>query len=125
MIIKALTIIIILLISPAMAQHPPEDMEIHEKFYSHWNRPAFRDINGNRTESCCNNTDCYPAQIKKELGRYWYKRREDGQWRIIPEEILEHNQVDARESPDGRNHVCAQPPGMSDMVFCAVLGSGQ
>lgn len=105
--------------------HPEDDVAIHEKFYSTWQRPDQRTSVGDRYQSCCNKQDCYPAQIKREAGSYWYKRREDGKWLIIPEENLEYNQQDARESPDGRNHVCAQPPGSNDKLFCAVLGSGQ
>ena len=42
----------------------------------------------------------------------------------IPVGILEDNQPDPRDSPDGRGHVCMQPPGKGNMVYCAVVGSG-
>jgi len=72
-------------------QHPPQDMALHEKFYSTWNVPN----NGNeRVASCCNLKDCYPTTIKK-VGEHWYaQRREDFQWILIPEGKLEHNQPD-------------------------------
>jgi hypothetical protein len=38
--------------------------------------------------------------------------------------ILEENQLDPRDSPDGRGHVCMDPPRKGNMVFCAVLGKG-
>ena len=102
-------------------QHPPQDMALHEKFYSTWNVPN----NGNeRVASCCNLKDCYPSTTKK-VGEHWYaQRREDFQWILIPEGKLEHNQPDPRESPDYQSHVCMTPPGSGKTVYCAVLGSG-
>lgn len=92
------------------------------KFYQTWMMP-----NGNpnlpRSGMCCNKKDCYQTAVKKS-GNTWYaQRREDGQWIPIPEHRLEHNQPDARESPDGHNHVCMPPPQNGMSVFCAVLGS--
>ena len=102
--------------------HPPQDMEIHRKFYSTWNRP-----NGGepRPYSCCNEHDCYPAAFKNVGGTWFALRREDKRWVVIPDNLMEHNQRDPRESPDGRNHVCMQAPGLSNQVYCATLGSGQ
>lgn len=99
--------------------HPPEDMAIHEQFYSTWMMP-----NGGepRTNSCCNNQDCYPTQFKKIRGTWYALRREDGSWMPIPESKLEHLQPDPRESPDGRSHVCASP--VYPNVYCAVVGQG-
>lgn len=94
--------------------HPPQDVQMHEKFYSNWMRPDDQEL------SCCNMQDCYPTEFKK-IGRTWFaQRREDGEWIAIPPEKFEHN----RDNPDGRNHVCMQPPGSADTVFCAILGGG-
>jgi hypothetical protein len=94
--------------------HPEADAPIHEKFYNTWMRPD------NRTLSCCNLQDCYPAEFKNVGGTWFYKRREDGTWLPIPATKFELE----RDSPDGRNHVCAQPPGLVDTVFCAITGGG-
>ena len=55
--------------------------------------------------------------------RIFARRREDGKWLFIPSRKVERN----RDSPDGRNHLCAPPPGamyLPDTVFCFALGSG-
>lgn len=116
------TILLLLLSSPALAQHsghPPQDMELHQKFYSTWYRPEMRAPDGQRQHSCCNDRDCYPTQFKNVGGTWFFLRREDQRWTPVPDGILEQNQIDPRESPDGRGHVCASPYN----VFCAVLGA--
>jgi hypothetical protein len=95
--------------------HPPPDMTLHEKFYSTWHMPD------NPALSCCNNADCYPTDIKYVDGRIYAKRREDGRYILIPSQKVERN----RDNPDGRNHLCAPPPGLSnasDTVYCFALG---
>ena len=103
-------------------EHPPEHMTLHRQFYSNWMIPRPDDPEHHRTVSCCNEEDCYPASTKNEGGTWFYLHRETQQWMVIPEERLEHNQVDFRESPDGRGHVCAN--AQSGFVYCAVLGIG-
>ncbi len=95
--------------------HPPQDMALHEKFYSNWHMPD------KPAASCCNNADCYPTEIKFVDGRIYAKRREDGKFILVPAEKVERN----RDNPDGRNHLCAPPPNFShtsDTVFCFALG---
>jgi len=99
--------------------HAAGDVPIHERFYSTWMVPPLRN------SSCCNKKDCYPTQFRQVGGTWFAMRKEDGEWIAIPEERLEHNQADPEESPDGQSHVCMRAPGMDNMVFCAVLGSGQ
>ena len=105
--------------SAALAQdhrhHPPEHMQLHEKFYSTWYMPD------EPTRSCCNKADCYPTEIKYVDGTIYAKRREDGKFILIPPEKVERN----RDNPDGRNHLCAPPPHAfhaADTVFCFALG---
>jgi hypothetical protein len=74
-------------------QHPAEDAELHHKFYSTWMMPS------ERKQSCCNQRDCYPTEVKNFGGTWFAKRREDGAWIPIPENKLEQNQADPRESP--------------------------
>lgn len=112
------------LVVPATAQeagdhaarhHPPQDMALHEKFYSTWHMPD------HPSTSCCNNADCYPTEIEVVDGNIYAKRREDGKYIPIPPEKVERN----RDNPDGRNHLCAPPPNVSnpsDTVFCFALG---
>jgi hypothetical protein len=99
----------------AERRHPPEDMALHEKFYSTWHMPD------NPAQSCCNNADCYPTDIRYVDGKIYAKRREDGKYILIPPQKVERN----RDNPDGRNHLCAPPPGpstSSDTVYCFALG---
>jgi hypothetical protein len=96
-------------------RHPPQDQLLHEKFYSTWRMPD------NPSASCCNDADCYPAEIKYVDGNIYAKRREDGKYIPIPPEKVERS----RDNPDGRNHLCAPPPNafhQSDTVFCFALG---
>jgi hypothetical protein len=102
-------------------QNHPQDLPLHDKFYSTWSQPN----NGNRRRvSCCNNQDCYPTNIVLKEGKWWAQRREDLKWMMVPDGKLEHNQPDPRESPDHQSHACISPPIGGDYVFCAVLGSG-
>jgi hypothetical protein len=110
-----------LLASPAAAQghnHPPQDADLHEKFYSTWHMPD------NPSASCCNQADCYPTEIKMVGTSIYARRREDGKYILVPARKVEHN----RDNPDGRNHICAPPPSATsyppDTVFCFSLGGG-
>jgi hypothetical protein len=98
--------------------HPPQDADIHDKFYATWMRPD------NPKMSCCNKQDCYsPSAVAYRNGSWWATRREDGKWLRIPHEKVEYN----RNSPDGRNHLCAPPPSSyypADTVFCFIAGAG-
>jgi hypothetical protein len=99
----------------AERRHPPRDMALHEKFYSTWHMPD------NPALSCCNNADCYPTDIKYVEGNIYAKRREDGKYILIPPQKVERS----RDNPDGRNHLCAPPPSLSnssDTVYCFTLG---
>jgi hypothetical protein len=96
--------------------HPPQDVPIHEKFYSTWMMPD------RPTASCCNNRDCYPTEVRFRDGFWEAKRREDGVYVRIPWQKVEQN----RDNPDGRSHVCMPPPETyrGDEVYCFSLGGG-
>ena len=99
----------------ATRHHPPQDQWLHEKFYSTWHMPD------NPSASCCNDADCYPTEIKLIGGKIYAKRREDGKYILIPPRKVERS----LDNPDGRNHLCAPPPGLSDSsdtVYCFALG---
>lgn len=65
--------------------------------------------------------DCYPTEVRHTATGLWqYRERETGNWRSFNPNLLEENQPDPRESPDGGSHVCAPPSG----AFCVVRGSG-
>jgi hypothetical protein len=101
----------------AQHRHPPQDEALHEKLYSTWYMPD------NPAASCCNDADCYPTEIKHVGGNLHARRREDGQYILIPPQKEERN----RDNPDGSNHVCAPPPNSyhsADTVFCFSLGGG-
>ena len=107
------------LIGAAAAQerhHPQQDMALHEKFYSTWYMPD------DPSKSCCNKADCYPTEVRMKGGQVYARRREDGQWLLIPPAKIETR----RDNPDGRNHLCAPPPNFSEdrRVFCFALGGG-
>lgn len=98
--------------------HPPQDMELHEKFYSTWMMPDRPEV------SCCGKGDCYPTEAHMENGHWVAKRREDGAWIKIPDAKVEHN----RDNPDGRNHICAPVPYVAERsgteVYCFTPGGG-
>lgn len=97
--------------------HPPQDIELHEKFYSTWMMPD------NPSMSCCNKSDCYPTEARFQNGHWSARRREDGKWLHVPDKKVERN----RDNPDGRAHLCAPPPGGSwaeGTVFCFTAGAG-
>jgi hypothetical protein len=112
--------VLALLLSPAAAEqhHPPQDADLHEKFYSTWYMPD------NPIRSCCNKADCYPTEIKVIGSSIYARRREDGKYILVPAHKVEQN----RDNPDGRNHICAPPPSAigypPDTVFCFSLGGG-
>ena len=114
-----LAALIALIFYPALVRaddhkHPPQDEEIHEKFYRTWMMPD------QPTASCCNKHDCYPTEARKIGDRWEAKRREDGRWLVVPPEKIEQN----RSNPDGRNHMCAPPPAYGDRVYCFSIGGG-
>jgi hypothetical protein len=113
--------------------YPASSQELHRHthdgdvghFYQTWMRPGDFGLGiPHRKNSCCNEKDCYSTSFKFVGGTWFAQRREDGEWMPIPVGILEENQLDPRDSPDGRGHVCMQPPGTGNLVFCAVLGKG-
>jgi hypothetical protein len=97
--------------------HPPQDQEIHERFYSTWMMPD------NRNVSCCHNEDCSPAESRFENG-HWLARKsgeEDSDFTEIPDAKIERE----RDSPDGRSHVCGRRHWMNGKmmsVFCFIPG---
>jgi hypothetical protein len=96
-------------------RHPPQEQFLHERFYSTWRMPE------NPSVSCCNDADCYPAEIRYVDGNIQARRRESGKYIAVPAEMVERN----KGNPDGRNHLCAPPPSAfhpSDSVFCFALG---
>jgi len=109
-----LALVAILCAFPSFAQehhHPPQDAAIHESFYKTWFMPD------NPTVSCCNLKDCYPTEAKFKDGKWTARIRETGEWVTVPAVKVEQN----RDSPDGRNHLCANPSGY---VYCFIAGSG-
>ena len=116
------TTLLLLFFTSAVAQehrHPPQHEALHEQFYATWFKP-----NGgkDREKSCCNQQDCSPAEMRRVAG-HWQGRRigKDSVWIDIPDDLIESNQADPRESPDGASHLCVH---FSGYVLCAVLGGG-
>lgn len=101
-------------------QHPPGDGDIHDRFYSTWKVP---NKGMPRISNCCSLKDCYPTEVRNRGGNWEFRRREDGAWLRIPDSRIEQFQIDPRESPDNRSHVCAAaPPSVN--VYCFTFGSG-
>jgi len=100
-----------------------EDQKVYE-FYNTWMRPAGRSGMGHRVSSCCNLTDCFPVvEIRMVSGRYAVRvQTPNGVSReyTVDPQIIESNQPDPRESPDGKSHACIA----GGMVICFVEGSG-
>ncbi len=92
------------------------------EFYSKWSRPKgnFSGI-GHRTQSCCNRSDCFPvAETRMDRGRYIVRPEGSMLWYRVDPAIIESNQTDPRESPDGRSHVCI----VGGLAACFVEGGG-
>ncbi len=99
--------------SPGFTQthhHDGQSLEV-DKFYSTWYQPD------NPSQSCCNQTDCYPTEAYFRSGFWYARQRETGDYIQIPPLKIEQN----RDNPDGRSHVCANPHGV---VFCFIPGGG-
>jgi hypothetical protein len=94
--------------------HPAKDAEIHELFYRNWMRPDHPE------SSCCNEKDCYPAEVRFRGGGIFAKQRESGNWVLVPPEKIEK----VRDNPDGRNHICMSANVHAPQVFCLSLGAG-
>ncbi len=111
-------LVLVLMTGPAFAQthhHPPQDVGIHNRFYSNWMKPDQPNV------SCCSDHDCYPTEARFTNGEWFARRREDGKWLHVPKEKIEVN----RDNPDGRNHMCAHPPHWgSDVPLCFIPGGG-
>ena len=91
--------------------HEGQTAEV-DRFYSTWMQPDYP------TQSCCNKTDCYsPDKTEFKNGQWWFEHRETGRMFPVPAHKIEQN----RDSPDGRNHVCANPQGY---VYCFKIGGG-
>lgn len=102
--------------NPARPQEHSHDGEVG-RFYENWKMPGVTP----RTVSCCNQQDCADVEhVRIWNGELQMQRRSDGRWLTIPKEKLESNFDDARDSPDGRSHLCS----VGGNVYCAVLGSG-
>lgn len=99
--------------------HPPQDQDIHIRFYQSWMMPH------NRKVSCCHEEDCSPAESKFENG-HWLARKTSeptAEFTVIPPERIEQE----RDSPDGRSHLCGRRYGFSNnelTVFCFAPGAG-
>jgi hypothetical protein len=104
------------LLGPGAWAHDHEELGTAGAFYERWMRPP------GRYSSCCNKQDCYATTIRRKGEDYEFVERESGQWRFLPASLLEQNQEDAIDSPDGLSHVCARP---GQLPFCAVRGSLQ
>lgn len=104
-------------VSDALAQHAPEHMELHRKFYSNWMMPS------NRAVSCCHDEDCQPAEAHQENGQWFARQEKDtGDFTPIPADKVEHD----RDTPDGRSHLCGRRYGFNSggfTVFCFIPGS--
>lgn len=105
---------LLLAVTPAWGQHPPQHQQLHEDFYKGWRRD-----NGG---SCCSNHDCYPTRARFKRGQWFALRREDQKWvHVPPKKIISH------VSPDGRAHLCSYAPSEHNpdpVPLCFVPPSG-
>ena len=108
------------------------------EFYSTWKRPKGDFSVIHRQPTCCygsgSQQDCFPvlAVRKNEQGitevmpdvtdaATEAQARYGSRWYPLNHNIEEDKQPDARESPDGRSHVCVAPSGDA---ICYVAGYG-
>lgn len=95
--------------------HPTETITgATAKFYDRWDRIDMPGV------SCCSAKDCYAAAARQVGGTWFARRREDGKWMAVPAAKVETRY----DSPDGLAHLCAQPPGTGDMIFCFLPAGG-
>jgi hypothetical protein len=116
-----------LLLSTAVdAQHVHKDGSTYTedlgRFYANWRQPINRTADGERVISCCSDMDCEPAEIVMKGGKYYVRNHKMARGRdvLVPDHLIEQNQRDMKESPDGRNHACLNHSG----VLCVTLGAG-
>ena len=83
--------------------------------------PSARNADGTRQTSCCSDKDCYPTEIRKVSGKLFAQSHDGLRWVLVPEHLIEQNNDDARESPDGSNHVCMNS---QDIIYCFTYGGG-
>jgi hypothetical protein len=121
-----LAFILVGMSSCAQAQHvghPPQDMELHRKFYSTWMMPD------NRRVSCCHDEDCSPAQAKKVNGTWFARKTDNDEWVQIPQNKVDIGLADSPDVPDARALLCGRKfaGGFgADVftVFCFTAGQG-
>lgn len=99
----------------------PEQARVFQ-FYSTWMRPKGLYAGMiHRSQSCCRSTDCFPvAETRMEHGQYLVRPESSPTFYRVPSSIVESEQSDPRESPDGRSHVCI----IGGAVVCFVEGIG-
>jgi hypothetical protein len=133
----AIFVLLFLLSLALLSTKAPAQEHLHVgkagELYEKWMRPEdvckttpnTQAICGRRKISCCNRIDCRAVQVKQEGGHWFFldilPPTGQSRWREIPDEIVEANQPDPVESPDGMNHVCASPAH----VYCFTVGSMQ
>lgn len=107
------------------------------EFYRTWHRPKGEFSVVHRQASCCwsdgPNQDCFPVGGRKVIdGVEWLtpdvseastqaQLAFGGRWWPNKYHTAEDEQVDPRESPDGRSHMCVT----GDAIICYVRGWGQ
>ena len=106
----------------------PEQARVYQ-MYSEWNRPKgnFSGIE-HRKVSCCNKMDCGVVQETRRNAEGLLEIKvctdaevcDDPPWRVVNPTIMEENQKDPIESPDGRAHACV----VGGQVVCYVGGGG-
>ncbi len=119
-----LVLLILLYSTSALAEEPHDHSKMGDvgRFYETWKRPKgnFTGIT-HRFQSCCNRSDCFPvAETKMEGGRYIVRPEGASKWFRVDPSIIESNQSDPRESPDGRSHVCI----IGGLAVCFQEGGG-
>jgi hypothetical protein len=116
-----------LLLSTAVdAQHVHKDGSAFNdevgRFIANWKQPINRTADGKRVISCCSEMDCDAAEIVSKNGKLYVRNHKMAQGRdvLIPDHLIEQNQQDPTESPDGRNYACMNHSGL----LCVTLGAG-
>lgn len=78
-----------------------------DRFYSTWFSPRpYGAPENRRTASCCNHTDCKAVRVRFHEGKeqVWWEPWQ--KWVDVPADVIEQDQPDPRDSPDGQNHAC-------------------
>jgi len=99
-------------LSLARGQHPPHEMDNHERFYRYLTRPDQPPVQG----TCCGNMDCYATAARFRNGHWEAIQRETKLWVVIPDERVVRREDELALRPTNQAFLCAT----TGFIYCFV-----